>query len=693
MKPFWIDIETRSRCDLLKHGVYRYAADPSTEILIVCYALADNAIKTWHRGQPIPADLMSVLAKPNGRVQLTAHNAAFERHVLGVRFPAVLDPRRWYCTATQARAVALAGSLEAASHMLGTSGRKDRRGSELIRLLSVPQADGRFNDDPSLMAEFARYCAQDVAVMREMSNGMPPLTEEAQALYVASETINDRGLPIDTELCEAALVYAEQAAAEATARIQALTGGSINTARSIKLTQWVYDRLTDPYKHLMEVTRVDVAGLNLAAAARGRGAAGRGHEGAFEGDPYGALARAPGATTRRALSFDNSVRGNLLDALELDADAFSDDVIAAIEAAEDAAMSSVSKFGTMLNRVSADGRLRGAFVMNGASQTGRFSSTGAQLHNFPRLVADDPVKLRALILKRGDLGGSVLAALKSMLRPAIRSVKGAITRADWNAVEARGLPWLAGPGAKRYLALWADESRDPYVEQARAAGLLDNRQAGKVVVLSLGYGGGPNALAHMSRNYGVPIVNAQQVVWNWRNANPWAPAWWSELEAAAYIAMRKRDLVWVPAQRVNFAADEFGLAMQLPSGRVLRYPFAQFEWQGDQSKITYMKAAWKPKANVKEWPRATMWHGTLAENATQATCGDLLRAAIVACVSDGLPIIGHVHDELIAEAPNRKQSTALDLARALQQRMLDLPVWARGLPLAVETDSAPYFRK
>ena len=90
-----------------------------------------------------------------------------------------------------------------------------------------------------------------------------------------------------------------------------------------------------------------------------------------------------------------------------------------------------------------------------------------------------------------------------MLRPGGAQPQGCIVRADWNAVEARGLPWLAGPSAKGYLAMWRDAERDPYVEQARAAGLGDNRQAGKVVVLSLGYGGGPNALLRMGKAYDV----------------------------------------------------------------------------------------------------------------------------------------------------------------------------------------------
>jgi len=652
MKTLWIDIETRSRCDLLAHGTYRYADDPSTEILIICYAVDNRDVQTWLHGQPLPPCLVSAFAKPPRNMRFVAHNAAFERRVLGAKFPALLDPHLWYCTATQARAAALAGSLESASRMLGTTLRKDRRGAELIRLLSMPQADGSFCEDAELMSEFARYCRDDVRVMRELSNGLPPLTEETLALYAANETVNDRGLPIDTELCEAALRYADEAAVEATARIRALTDGAISSARSIKLTHWIHERLQPQHGDLMRVMRGnDVPGLSL----------------------------------------DRDVRANLLDAIEVNPDEFAPGVIDAIEAAEDAAVSSISKFGTMLNRVSSDGRLRGAFVLNGASQTGRFSSTGAQLHNFPRLVADDPDALRAQVIAHAPLNGSVLAALKSLLRPAIRPRSGYIVRADWNAVEARGLPWLAGPSAARYLDTWRNPSRDPYIEQAQLAGLGDHRQAGKVVVLALGYGGGANALARMSKNYGVTINDAAAVVRNWRSANTWATGWWGALEAGAFDALRLRNCKWVEAAGVAFAADTFGLVMRLPSGRQLRYPMAAFEWQRDVSVITYMKAAWKPKADAAGWPRAQMWHGTLAENATQATCGDLLRNAITVSVREGLPLIGHVHDELIGEAQTKRE--AQELARAFQQRMLDAPVWARGLPLAVETDCAPYFRK
>ena len=173
-------------------------------------------------------------------------------------------------------------------------------------------------------------------------------------------------------------VYAERAAVEATARIREVTGGAIDSARSVKLTQWVYERLTDSHK------RAD-GGRARQPTSRGCGIESR-------NDNVRAVRASACSTAIR------SAHAPLLDAIEM-APTTSRRVIAAIEAAEDAALSSVAKFGTMLDRVSADGRLRGAFVMNGAGQTGRFcSSTGAQLHNFPRLVADDPVALRARLL-------------------------------------------------------------------------------------------------------------------------------------------------------------------------------------------------------------------------------------------------------------------------------------------------------
>jgi DNA polymerase len=297
------------------------------------------------------------------------------------------------------------------------------------------------------------------------------------------------------------------------------------------------------------------------------------------------------------------------------------------------------------------------------------------------------------------LPGSVLQVLKSMLRPAICPGKGrVIVRGDWNAVEARALPWLTGrDSALDYMDAFkvTDKANDVYVQQARAAGLGENRQAGKVVVLALGYGGAAGALSAMCRGYGVVIEDKEIVVRRWRAANRWAVDWWYELDRVALAVVRSRSTGRSRAGRVEFSHSRPtampALLMHLPSGRTISYPYPKIEiGKFDNPVFSYLKSAWKPKSDATSWPRAQAWHGLLAENATQAVCADLLRDAIVAGMKAKLPLIGHVHDEIVAEC---KTGEAKRLAKSIEKIMLTSSDWARGLSLAVEIDISPRFRK
>jgi DNA polymerase len=681
MKKLWLDTETRSRVNLKTQGAYVYAEHPSTELLIIGYAFDDEPVKLWYKGQKMPAPLIAALSNPFERVLIHAHNANFDRQVLGHTYKKLLDPKHWYCTMTQARSCALPGNLDDAAHMLGTH-RKDKRGKELIRLLSIPQKDGNFNEDPALMKEFGAYCADDVRAMRALSQHLPAMNSDTLALYHASEIVNDRGMPIDTELCAAAVKYMEEAAKEAAIRIQLLTDGKVKSPRSVKLARFIYERMQEPHRHLIMVNRPQADNIVNQGCGHLAEPGHRSHK-----------RNALGEHMVERLSLDIDARSRLLEAIEINSDQFDPLILHLLEAVEEAAVSSVAKFQTMLDRTSADGRLRGAFVMNGAVQTGRYSSKGAQTHNFPRLVAKDPDATRALIVSR-KLQKDVLATLKSMLRPAIRPRDGYIVQSDWNAVEARGLPFLAGDPARDYLDAWRDPSRDLYQEQANAAGLTE-RQHGKVATLALGFGGGVNALLRMARSYGITIAHPDDVVYQWRRANPWAKQFWDALTFAAHSAMHnKGDGKWIPAGRVAMACNSFALMTCLPSGRILYYPMPEFargeeEWMAPS--ITYAKAAWKPKKGVKEWPRAKLWHGILCENVTQAACADLLRHSITQAVQQGLPLVGHVHDELLAEV--KSERAGREVAQAFSRAMLDVPAWAADLPLAVETHTRLCFSK
>ena len=168
----WLDFETRSACDLKAAGVYNYAQDPSTDVLMMSYAYKDEDVQTWLPGQPFPR----WVAEYKGPIY--AHNAAFERLIFWYVLQINFDLEQFYCTAAQARANCAPGSLEDVGRFAGASMKKDHRGSQLIRLLSIPQADGTFRQDPALMAEMVAYCEQDVRAMRSISKALRPLSEE-----------------------------------------------------------------------------------------------------------------------------------------------------------------------------------------------------------------------------------------------------------------------------------------------------------------------------------------------------------------------------------------------------------------------------------------------------------------------------------------------------------------------------------
>jgi DNA polymerase len=491
---------------------------------------------------------------------------------------------------------------------------------DLIRRYSIPP----YENDPEGLTEFGAYCDRDVEVMRNLSNALPPLTDEARAVWAANEIINDRGLPIDVELCELAQAYAEREAAHLEARMIALTG---TKARGVALARWVYDRVPEDYADVMH-------------------------------------------NAEGSITLDKAARTALL---ELD---LAPDVLEALEIMDAASLSSTAKFGNLARRVSTDGRLRGAFVAAGAAATGRYASWGVQLHNFPRLSAKDPESIKKRMKARKPVTPE---ELKSMLRPAICARgKRWIVRCDWNAIEARGLPWLVNtPESNAYLDAFRDPKRDIYIEQAIAAGLGSARQEGKVVVLSLGYGGAQGALAKMAKAYGVEIPDPPKVVTKWRRANPWARDWWDALMDIARRSL-KADRVR-QAGRVQFVGPGI---MELPSGRRLYYPGLDRDAEGG---LVYLKAAKKPKKG-EPWPLARLWHGILAENATQAACCDLLRDLTVR--EQNSPIIGHVHDECIAECDNKKEGMEW-----LRSAMLHRPSWASEFPLAAEVKAERRFGK
>ena len=581
----FLDFETRSRCDLLKHGAYNYAQDPTTDVLCMSYAFDDDDVVTWWPHQPFPD------AVRNYTGEIRAHNAAFERLIFWYVLQIDFKLEQFYCTATQARASCAPGKLEDVGRFASASMKKDHRGQQLIRLLSIPRADGTFNDDPKLMAEMGAYCEQDVRAMREISKAMRQLSAEELADYHVNERINDRGVLVDVPLCKAAVDYAEIEKEEIQRIVNEVTDGAITSVRSPKMREWVLERVGEEAKKLM-----------------------------WNGEKY---------------SIDKTVRANLL-AMENN-DEIPPAVADVIQCADDLWASSVAKFHRLAQLADQeDGRVRGAFVFAGGSATGRASSYGAQVHNFTRKCAAEPDEVRNAMV-RGHVivprfGRRITDVLKGMLRPALMPAPGnVLVVADWAAIEARVNPWLSDNKAGyAKLRLFAS-GEDVYKVNAGATfGVKpvdvtkDQRQIGKVQELACGFAGGVGAFAAMGRAYGIalPEHEAKRMVDGWRRANSWAVPYWSLLEEAYTRAMRNVGREFT-AGRVTYLFDGLHLWYALPSGRVLCYPYARLDSDG----VTYAKAAWKPAADAKEWPRGRWWNPWRAERTRRAARTPLSRSA------------------------------------------------------------------
>lgn len=694
------DFESRSRVNLLTDGGYNYWTDPSTQATMMAFAFGDEEPEIWiPLGGEFWDKLRAALTERGHCVhemfpksyayavhygqKIAAHNAQFERLGFWYFVSPVFDVpefpiESFYCTATQARANNLPGDLGGCAQALGVKQLKNRRGSELIKMLCIPREDGTFLEDLDLYIEFAEYCLQDVRAERAIHKAMRPLTDNELEDYQVSEIINDRGLRVDLDFARRAVEYADAEQADLLDIIVRLTNGAVTKARGKNLLNWVYDRLPELQQHHMHKYK--------------------------DGE--------------RKYTLDRNARERLL------TDTGTPSLVRqVVEASDFAQASSTGKYRAMINRADPDDhRVRGSYILNGASSTGRYSSRGLQTHNMPRDKHDDPDAVRELFMQGAPSeviarksGYSVMQALKRLLRHSIVAEPGhTFVCGDWGQIEGRGLPWLANtPLADEKLRQYETQTAE-YDVYCRAAESIfrqkvrrdggDNmevfRQVGKVSELSLQFGGGKGAFQAMAGNYGVSVSNeeAEHIKIAWRKANPWASIYWKELHKAAVLALRN-PMTEHKAGRVSYCYQPNALKgvlwCRLPSGRLLAYPEVRLTHEdgpyGPQWEITALKANWKPKADEPEWPRIALWPGLMAENVDQAMCGDILRDALAELVLEyDAPVVGHTHDEILLEVPIPE---AAKWRQILHDVMVAGSEWSTGLPLDVDIWVGPNFKK
>jgi DNA polymerase len=315
--------------------------------------------------------------------------------------------------------------------------------------------------------------------------------------------------------------------------------------------------------------------------------------------------------------------------------------------------------------------------------------------------------------------------LALLVRPALIARPGKVlkvfTWSDWSAIEARVAPWLAAsPEADVVLDIFRANDRDPTrydIYTLAAADILHKhpseitkaeRGIGKVACLALGFGGSVKALQNMALSYRIHLddAEARRIVDAWRDANPWAREFWgAHRDGESFGLWGAAMSAWeIPGQittagRLAFIYHEDylggSLFMALPSGRLLTYPRPR--WR----EVDILDRDGKPTGEKRHelsfrraHGRAKLWHGTIYENAVQATAADLLRLTVTRIETNPalafMPIRMTTHDEIVCEVDEARADEAKAL---LRREMLTLPDWAAGLPLQSEESVCAWYTK
>lgn len=641
MKVF-IDIETYSDVDLKKSGVYPCFESPNFEILLIGYAVDEGPVKVFEYDDHVK--LIRFLSICVIAEELIAHNATFERLAFAAK---AINLPRWSCTMVKAAYCGLPPSLDEAGKALGLPIQKDATGKALIRYFCQPckptKANGgrtrnRPEDAPEKWQAFKNYLRDDVATMRELHKALQKYDFTEQENYELDQKINDYGVTLEADLIKNAIKLDRETTHRLTVEARKLTG--LDNPNSLtQLGEWLTDRLGEDVENLRKDTVKDL----LTQTAEG--------------------------PVKRALEL-RLMTSN----------------------------ASVKKYQAAAAYICKDGRARGLFRFYGAGRTGRWAGRGIQLQNMPRNYMKTLKEARELV-KQGDfdtlafLYDDAQQVLKELTRTMLIPPKGwKFLVADFSAIEARVLAWLAGE-------TWRLEVFETHgnIYEASAAAMfgvdiasIDKgspyRQKGKIAELALGYQGGVGALKQMGGEaMGLSENEMRQIVDRWRNANPAIATYWRKVEKAATLALKNPGKV-TKVGAVNFEYNREALVVTLPSGRPLVYQRARIGAGRFGDVIKY----YGTDQTTGRWALLETYGGKLVENIVQAVARDLLAFSLKSVDAAGFRIVMHVHDEIVVEEPDY---LAAERFTDLLQEMTKKPRWAYGLPLDADGFICEFYQK
>lgn len=664
-----LDFETRSLVDLKATGVYVYAAHPSTEILCACFATDDQPDPqlVWRFDETIPPSLNGIADDVQWYLDegyyFRAWNANFERiiyrEICHQRFgwPAIPDDR-WVCTMAIAGCAALPLSLESAAIALGLPVQKDAEGRRLMLQMTKPRKPRKgedpsriyWHDDAERMARLVEYCKQDnrteIAVWRALPAAMDP---RERAIWLLDQRINDRGVLLDRPFVEAAREFSELMKAGYDRELAERTGGMVTAVTQTNpLRAWLATR-----------------GVHTASVAK---------------------------EVVETLLTRSNVPEDVRDVLSI---------------RQLAAKSSTAKLDTMLAQMGADDRARGQYQYGGTGTT-RWAGRGIQVQNLPKGEKVKPTASTIEAIRHATtrgwpprwLHGSPLDAISACLRGCFVAAPGKTFHvADFNAIEARVIAWLAGQQdlLDRFAA--KEEIYCGFTELVLGLppGSIVKKDPrrnsiGKVGILGCGFGMGAGKMA---MQYDLPRDLAEQIVKTYRATYSRIPALWRNMDVTTIDVVRQGLTAWIDVPgtggKLAFRIDGAFLAMRLPSGRSLWYHRPRLvdrlaPW-GDYVQAVEIDAM---NSMTRQWEGCEMYGGVWAENATQAVARDLLADAMVRLDRLGWDVVMHSHDEVIAEVPKDVGDFYLgDYVTTLEQS----PNWAFGLPIAAEGWKGERYRK
>ncbi len=666
-----IDIETFSSVDIKKSGLYKYAQSPDFEILLFAYSFDGQPVRVIDlaQGDTLPSEIIYALQDPN--IIKHAYNSSFEWYCLNKFFYSPLD--QWRCTMLHGLYCGYTAGLGPTAIALGLPEDKKKMGigSALIRIFCVPckptQTNGQRTrnlprHEPEKWQLFKEYCRQDVVTEMEIERRLSsfPVPDQEQALWVLDQQSNAYGVAVDLDLIEGAL----HCDAVSTGQLmhEAIEISGLDNPKSVQqLSKW-----------LTEETGEEVTDLT-------------------KGNVKKLIKSVDSETARRML-----------------------------EIRQELAKTSVKKYAAMREAVCGDGRIRGLLQFYGANRTGRWAGRLVQVQNLPQnhltmldwarrtTKAKDVELIKALL-------GNTPDTLSQLIRTAfIPSVDRRFVIADFSAIEARVIAWLAGEEwrlevfrthGKIYEASASQMFGVPLELIKKGNPEYALRQKGKVSELALGYQGGANALKKMGAlEMGLTEEELPEIVQLWRGANRRIVDLWYKVENAANEVVKNGNPVGVKgllfARELESRNGQDFLTITLPSGRKLFYVKPHFRREehrekdpetGEGKLVTNPRESlhyWGMDQTTKKWTVIPTYGGKLVENIIQAIARDCLAVNMQRIYAAGYPIVMHVHDEIIADVPNG--SGSVDEMCAIMGQPIP---WAPGLPLKAAGFESSYYKK